>query len=471
METWTIIILGATGDLARRRLIPTLYEIMLHKKDLSFAFVGAAKEVVAIESLINNCLPNGKKEIIQQLITSSIYVPIDFTDADSFKTLAKEIDRIEKQHNLSGNRLVYFSVASQWYCDVTRLLTEYSIINKHDPSSKVQHRLVYEKPFGWDAQSARDINACITSFVHEHQIYRIDHYLSKALVTSLLLTRFSNVFFEPIWNAEFIDQVQITLTETITLAGRGDFYDQYGALKDVVQNHILQLLAFIAMDKPPLCDPQTISSYRSSILQHIKITDGLLGQYDGYRSVPGVAPDSTRETYALLRAEITKPRWKDVPFFIKTGKALDTKSTEIHIVFKPQQMHFAHGAKTFESNRLIIRISPDSAILLRLNAQKGREPEILPISMEYCYRCTFGQEQPHSYETLFYEIMHGDKSAVVSLDEIVYAWDCIHEIENLNLPLLSYTPGSSGPDEEKVFTEKYAIKWDQGAVPAKPGKD
>ena len=224
------------------------------------------------------------------------------------------------------------------------------------------------------------------------------------------------------------------------------------------------------MEKPPSFDSQTISDYKSYILRHTTITDGLLGQYDSYKQVPGVDPQSTTETYALLKAEVATPRWKNVPFYLKTGKALDTKSTEIHIVFKPQAQELTKKTGIFDANRLIIRISPDSAILLRLNAQKSRAPQVLPISMEFCYRCTFGKEQPHSYETLFYEIMRGDKSAMVTLDEIVYAWDIIAQIENLSLPLHNYQPGTSGPEQAEVFTDKYGITWDTGATVAKPSE-
>ncbi len=463
METWTIIILGATGDLSRRRLIPTLYEIVKHRKDLTFSFIGAAKDEIAIADLIKKSIPDGAPEVIEELIKRSSYQAIDFTKPETFKALADLIADQEKAHDLSGQRLVYLAVASQWYCTITKLLHEYEIIKRCDT-----HRIVYEKPFGWDADSAREINACITKILEEDQIYRVDHYLSKALVTSLLLTRFSNVFFEPVWNSQYIDQVQIILSETISLEGRGDFYDQYGALKDVVQNHMLQLLAYIGMEQPPSFTPGIVSTFKSYILNHTTITDGLLGQYESYRSVPGVAADSTRETYVILRAEIHTPRWQNVPFFIKTGKALDYKSTEIHIVFKPQSKRLIHKSGLFDANRLIIRISPDSAILLRLNAQKGREPAILPISMEFCYRCTFGLEQPHSYETLFYEIMRGDKSAVVSLDEIVYAWNIINDIKKLSLPLYPYAPGSGGPQEADAFSKKYDIEWDPGATSAKP---
>lgn len=461
MKGWTIIIIGATGDLSRRRLIPTLYEMLKHQEDGSYAFIGAAKESVAIAPLIKESVPHGDPHLLEGLIERSSYQTVDFSHPESFSLLARKIDEQEMKLSLPGNRLVYLAIGSEWYGPVTTYLCQKGIIKKNCPS----HRVIYEKPFGWDTDSARTINECITQLLDEEQIYRVDHYISKALVTSLLLTRVSNVFFEPVWNGDYIDQVQIILSEKDTVQKRGEFYDRYGALKDVVQNHMLQLLSCIGMEKPPSFSPECISDYKRFILQHIRFTDGLLGQYTGYKEVPGVAPGSTRETYALLRAEINTPRWQGVPFLLKTGKALDHKSTEIHLIFKPQKL--AQELTTFDANRLIIRISPDSALLLKLNVEKVREAESVPISLEFCYRCTFGS-QPHSYETLFYDVMKGDKSIAINFEEILYAWESMSALTELSLPLYSYAPGSSGPQEAEAFSKKYSISWNTNVTIAQP---
>ncbi len=461
MKAWTIIIIGATGDLSRRRLIPTLYEMIKRHGTIPGAFIGAAKESLSIETLIKESIPHGEPHLLDSLITRSSYQMVDFENPGSFSLLAQAIKEQEKKLSLPGNRLVYLAIGSEWYGRVTAYLSHEGIIKKSYPI----HRVIYEKPFGWDAPSAHAINECITQLLDEEQIYRVDHYISKALVTSLLLTRLSNVFFEPVWNRDYIDQVQIILSETDTVQKRGSFYDRYGALKDVVQNHMLQLLSCIGMEKPPSFSPDSISTYKSFILQRLEFTDGLLGQYKGYKEVPGVSSDSTRETYALLRAEIDTPRWQGVPFYLKTGKALDHKSTEIHLIFKPQKL--PNELKAFDANRLILRISPDSALLLKLNVEKVSESESVPVSLEFCYRCTFGA-QPHSYETLFYDVMKGDKSVAIHFDEIIYAWEAIKAIKELSLPLYRYTPGSSGPEEAEAFEKKYDIRWSMETMTAQP---
>lgn len=456
---WTILIIGATGDLSRTRLIPTLYEMLIHENHPSFTFFGAAKGHTTSEQLLQEALPNKKPDSLAKLAARSSYEAIDFEEPNSFSKLAQTLEKHEKRLSSSGSkRLIYLAIDSHWFAPVTQLLCETAILKK-SPT----HRIIYEKPFGWDLQSAQQINREITQLLDEYQIYRIDHYMTKALVTSLLTTRMSNVFFEPIWNSDYIEQIQIILSEKDTVQKRGTFYDQYGALKDVVQNHMLQLLACIGMEKPPSLEHETVSIYKQEVLRHLRITKGLRGQYTGYKDAPGVNKNSTRETYALLRAQIDTPRWQGVPFFLKTGKALDRKSTEIHLIFKPQK--FPTDSVPFDSNRLIIRISPDSAILLTLNAQKIREPEVVPISLEFCYRCTFGT-QPHSYETLFYDVMQGDKSATVTFEEIAYSWESISALEKLNLPLYSYARGSSGPEEAQAFTKLHAITWYMSTTPA-----
>lgn len=442
MESWTIIIIGATGDLSRRRLIPTLYELLKHQQ-VSFDFIGAAKEEISAHTLISESIPHADKDLLATLLSRSHYQKIDFEKPESFIALTKAILAGEK---LSGtkNRLVYCAIDSHWYHVVTEILCKEQILIRSNP----HHRIVYEKPFGWDAESAQTLNSAVTSLLDEEQIYRVDHYMSKALVASLLTMRFSNVFFEPLWNNEYIDHVQIVLSEKDTLKKRGSFYDRYGALKDVVQNHLFQLLAYVTLEKPSVLDHESISTAKLTILKELTFTDGIRGQYRGYTTVPGVDQESTTETYAFLRAEINSPRWSGVPLYLVTGKGLDHKSTEIHIIFKPQN----HAP----SNRLVIKVSPHATLLLTMNAQKIEEPEIVPVSLEFCYRCTFGP-QPHSYQTLFLDIMKGDKTIAVSFEEIEAAWNCIAQIEMLKLPLYHYEISSAGPQEAQALSTSYQL--------------
>ncbi len=461
MESWTIIILGATGDLSRKRLIPALYSMLKHKPQLSFVLIGAAKDDTSAEALIRESIPKGNDELVSQLIQRSTYKTVDFNHEEDFRTLSKHITQVEKDHHLSGNRLLYFAVASEWYCKLTHLVTATGIVQNKKNLSNKHHRVVYEKPFGFDTLSAQEINACIASLLEEEQIYRVDHYLTKALTTSLVLLRFSNVFFEPVWDASSIDQVHILLSEKESVTGRGGFYDAYGALKDVVQNHMFELMALVGMERPRSVSHQDLSAQKTALLRSISVTDGLLGQSEGYRNEKGVNRDSLRETFALLRCILNNPRWHHVPFYLKTGKSLAYKSTEIHVVFKPLSKSIIGEKGFFEPNRLVIRISPDSGFTLTMNTRVGLEHETKVITMDFCYRCSFGLQVPHSYETLFLELFAGDKSITVSPEEIHSAWEIIDQVEKLELPLYSYKPASYGPPEIEAFTHKYAIAWQE----------
>lgn len=461
MESWSIIILGATGDLSRKRLIPALYAMLRHKPHLSFIFIGAAKDVTTAETLIHESIPQGDSEVVSHLISRSSYKAIDFNKEEDFHVLATHIAALEKEHKMSGNRLVYLSVASEWYCKLTQYVVAAGIIQNQKNLQNKYHRIVYEKPFGSDAHSAKEINNCITDLLTEEQLFRVDHYLTKALTNSLTLLRFSNIFFEPVWNAQYVDQVHILLSETASVEGRGAFYDTYGALKDVVQNHMFELMALIGMERPASVNHYDLSDTKTALLRSIAVTDGLLGQYEGYTQVAGVQPHSQRETFALLRCIVNNPRWQGVPFYLKTGKCLSYKSTEIHLVFKPLSKGIIGQEGFFRPNRLIIHISPDSGFVLSMNSRVGLEHQTKEITMDFCYRCSFGYETPHSYERLFLELFAGDKTIAVSPKEIQTAWEIIDQVTKLKLPLYTYKPSSYGPTEIDAFTQKYAIAWQE----------
>ncbi len=460
MESWTIIILGATGDLSRTRLIPSLYKLFEHRGDsFSFAFIGAAKDVITSDKLIEESVQTDNNDLLARFKKLFSYNVIEFASDEDFQKLAEQVREVEKKHNLSGNRLIYLSVPADWYCRITQKLVTHGIAQNQKALAGVHHRIVYEKPFGWNAQSAQDINTCITQLLEEDQLYRVDHYLTKSLIMSLLLMRWSNAVFEPVWNGTFIDQVQIILSEETTIKERGSFYDRYGALKDVVQNHLLQLIAYIAMEHPEVLDAQSLSEHKNMILKNLVVDDGLLGQYEGYPQERDVPPDSKTETYALLRFQLTLPRWQGVPFYAKTGKALHQKGSEIHIVFKPVSKKIVNEPGLFDANRLIIHISPQASFTLQTNIQKGFEHNICPMKMDFFYRNICEYYQPHSYETLLHEILLGSQSIAVSPQEIYHAWDIIDQIESLKLPLYTYKVGTSGPDEAEAFTKKYGINW------------
>jgi glucose-6-phosphate 1-dehydrogenase len=318
---------------------------------------------------------------------------------------------------------------------------------------------VYEKPFGDDLKSAHAINEVIATHFNENQVYRIDHYLTKEVVGNIGLLRFTNCVLEPLWNNQYIENVQIILSETIGTQGRGAYYDNYGALKDMVQNHMLELVALIGMEPPAQLSGEYIRTERARVLEKIAVVDVLLGQYEGYKNEQYVAPDSDTETFAQLCVNINNARWTGVPFFLKTGKSLDKKETVIHIKFKQVACLLVKDCPT-DSNYLTIQVSPEATFSLSLNAKKpGYANEVTPIKMEFRHSSVFGAVTPDSYDIIFEEIIKGEHSISVRFDEIESAWKVIDAIEQMNLPVYPYKKGTQGPKECLEFDKKHAMRW------------
>ena len=303
------------------------------------------------------------------------------------------------------------------------------------------------------------MNVLISQYLDESQIFRVDHYLAKDIVGTLALVRFTNRVFEPLWNHENIEWVEIALRETVCVDGRGPYYDKYGALKDVVQNHLMQIVALLAMEAPCSLSGDSIRDQTTCILQKIRPVDGLLAQYDGYQQEIGVAHDSTTETFAAVKLMIDTPRWENVPFYITTGKCLPKKETVITIQFKPVTCLLASSCPS-ESNKLTIRVLPEPGFSLELNVKKpGMLVEVMPVTMDFCYECRFGSVKGNTYELVLQEVMAGEQSISVRFDEIEFAWDVIQKIKTLNLPLYEYKKGTHGPEELKDFAQKNAMRW------------
>ncbi|MCX5922181.1 MAG: glucose-6-phosphate dehydrogenase [Candidatus Dependentiae bacterium] len=463
MSECTFIIIGATGDLTRRKLLPAIYRLITHKKLEKFIIVGAALEATTIGQILDSA-----KEFIegdidpviwQKIVDNSYYQSLNVTVPADFVLLDKVVEGLEKKHGMTGNRLVYLAVSASFFCEVTLQLAASGVVKKLATNEPMWHRIVYEKPFGRDAQSAHEINECIAASLYEHQAYRIDHYLTKELVSNIALIRFTNCVFEPLWNNRYIDSVQIILSETVGVGKRGGYYDAYGALRDVVQNHMLELLAIIAMEAPEKLTGDFIRNERVKALQKVRVVDAIAGQYEGYTQEEWVPKDSTTETFAALFLMIDNPRWAGVPFYLKTGKFLDKKETVIHIKFKQVDCLLTKYCPS-ESNYLTIRLAPDESFILTLNAKKpGTSQELMPMSMQYCHSCIFGAEKFSGYETLIEEIMRGEQSVSVRCDEIEAAWRVIDTAKQKEVPLSSYTPGSSGPEAAELFAKKHGMRW------------
>ncbi len=463
MSDCTFIILGISGDLARRYLIPAIYRLVKSGRLKKFVIVGAALHEQTIQEIFESARPFIKdidEKIWEECCAEGAYVSLDFNDAQKFDQLAQVTNDIENKYDLSGNRLVYCATAANFFAPITRNLANAGIIKKglDGKDGMVWNRVVYEKPFGLSLTSAQEINHEISQYLDESQIYRIDHYLAKELVSNIALIRFTNRIFEPLWNHENIDCIQIILTETLGVGNRGEYYDKFGALQDVVQNHALQLLALVAMETPEHLTGDYIRDQKAAVLKKVEYIDGVVGQYEGYLNEPGIAPDSHTETFAALHFAVNNKRWQGVPFFIKAGKCLNEKKTKIIIRFKHVECLLAEGCPT-EPNYLTIEVAPDEGFSIELNAKKpGSLLDITPVKMEFKHRHFFGQT-PVAYEVILEEVIKGEQAISVRVDEIEYAWSVIDQVEKAGLTRHLYACDSKGPEELKVFEKKHSMRF------------
>src|SRR5579885_428925 len=454
MSDCTFIIFGASGDLAKRKLFPAVYQLFVKQRIEKFIIVGASNDDTNSQMLWEHAqeyIPQCDEQKINYLIERTYFHKLNFLKEDDFAALNTYISSLEKKHRLPGNRIFYLAAASQFYCTITQYLAQSGLASRKTKQDKIWHRIVYEKPFGHDLDSAHEINTCIKEHFDETQIYRVDHYLTKELVDNIALIRFTNLVFEPLWNSRYIDNVQIILSEKVSIENRGAYYDAYGALSDVVQNHMLELVALIGMESPSMLTGDYIRQERAKVLEKVEIVDAILGQYEGYKQEKQVKPNSTTETFALVHLKIKNPRWNGVPFYLKTGKCLDKKETVIHIKFKQVDCLLAKNCPS-ESNYLTIQVFPEAIFSLGLNIKKpGLGNDVTPIKMEFCHSCIFGTATPQAHEVIFEEIMRGEQSISVRFDEIESAWKAIDTIKEQHLPVYPYKKGSTGPVQAEQF--------------------
>lgn len=460
----TIILFGATGDLSKRKIIPSLYRLIANEKLRNFTLIGVAFDEVSVHQMIEAALPfmpNSDEKIWDILRKNSFYKKINFTVAQDYEELKLFVEECERK-NLSSTdtsaRLFYVATSAAFFSPITNNCAHVALLQRKDEHDLMWHRVVYEKPFGYDLQSAQKINACIARVLNEIQVYRIDHYLTKELVSNIAMIRFTNCVLEPLWSHHYIDQVHIILNENGGIEGRGAYYDAAGALRDVVQNHMLEMLALIGMETPEKLTGDAIRAERVKVLEKIRFIDGILGQYDGYLSEKSVNVNSRTDTYALLKLAVDTPRWAGVPFYLKTGKSLKKKETVIEIKFKQVDCLLLGGCPD-DSNRLTIQIAPEAIVSLTLNVKvPGTSDQVMPVKMEFCHSYLYGLQTPEAYEILLEEVMRGEQSISVRCDEIEYAWKLIDAVIAEKLPVYSYSQGSNGPQEEQQFTQKHGIR-------------
>ncbi len=473
------VIFGATGDLTARKIAPALYNLArdgliaretvvlgVARRDLGDErFRADMRQAIATHSRSKGV----DEELWGELAGRWHYHAADFDKAADFESLAKRMTELEQARGLGGRRLFYLAVAPNLLMDVVRNLGAVSLNSPTCQDGCV--RIVVEKPFGKDLPSAKELDECLLGVFDESQVYRIDHYLGKETVQNLLVLRFANAIFDPLFSRQFVEQVQITTTESAGMEGRrGGYYDQAGALRDMVQSHMLQLLTLLAMDVPARMDAESIRDEKVKVLESIapmtpqEVADRTVrGQYTAagdvrdYRREQGVAPDSNTETFVAVTLYVENWRWAGVPFHIRTGKALADKTGQITIVFKrePIDLFDNLGCDARGPNRLTIRIYPDEGMSLSIDGKvPGTRMMMRPFKMDFSYGSTFVSASPEAYEHLLLDALQGDATLFLRSDEVETSWRIIDSIRaswnSTGMPkLIMYPAGGSGPQEAK----------------------
>src|SRR5260370_20768474 len=486
-EPCIMIIFGATGDLTHRKLLPALYDLALeHPLPAGFSVVGFARRPYsdeesreqALESINQYCRQKPVNPQIWESFASGIhYLQSDFHDVKGYEKLGTLLNTIDQQRGTSGNRIFYLSTPPSQYPEIIHHLGVAGL-NKN---RKGWTRIIIEKPFGHDLASARELNRQVAKVFKEEQVYRIDHYLGKETVQNILVFRLANGIFEPVWNRRYVDHVQIIVAENIGLEGRGAYYEEAGAIRDMVQNHVLQLLSMVAMEPPITFEANAVRDEKVKVLHALQpligqdvTTNIIRAQYGtgwvsgqqviGYRDETGVSPTSTTETYVAMKVFIDNWRWAGVPFYLRTGKHLPKRVSEIAIQFKQAPLMLfkhseAHGQ--VEPNVLTMRIQPDEGISLKFGAKvPASEMQIRSVNMDFFYGSSFVREQPEAYERLLLDCMIGDSTLFTRRDEVEAAWIFIQGIldEWKNEPretIQIYESGSWGPQASDEFILRY----------------
>ncbi len=488
-EGTLIYIFGATGDLAKRKLFPAIYSMVKEGKlDNKFAVIGLARRAKTNEEFREDV----KKSIMEfarhgiedeqtwtDFSSHFHYMSLNINDDNGFEQLRKLSENLEEQYEIPGNRLFYLALAPELFGTVTENLKKGGLLE-----SRGWHRLVIEKPFGYDLKSAEELNDRIRRVFNENEIYRIDHYLGKEMVQNIEVIRFANTLFEPLWNNKYIDNIQITLSETVGVEDRGGYYENAGALRDMGQNHILQMLAMIAMEPPSRLEPEDIRNEKVKVLRSLRPYANseevekytVRGQYlrgedaqgnilPGYREEDSVSANSNTETFFAAKLFVDNFRWAGVPFYVRTGKRLPVKATEVVIEFKnvPKNVHFARK-NHLAPNLLVIRVSPKEGVYLKFNVKEpGSDNAIMPVAMDFSQSDEVGINTPEAYERLLLGAIRGDSTYFTRWDEVKLAWEFVDQIQQAwgesNKNLQFYEAGSWGPEEAQQLLRDCGHHW------------
>jgi glucose-6-phosphate 1-dehydrogenase len=486
-EPSVLVMFGVTGDLAQKKLLPAIYD--LANRGLlppGFSLVGFARRDWNDQDFANltydavraHARTKFREEVWEQVREGIRFCPGSFSDDDAFDRLADTVLRLDAERGTGGNRAFYLSIPPGQFPIVVKQLQRSGLSD--ETASPGWRRVVIEKPFGHDLASARELNDLLGSVFPPYSVFRIDHYLGKETVQNLLALRFANTLFEPIWNRGYVDHVQITMSEDIGIGSRAGYYDGIGAARDVIQNHLLQLLALTAMEEPVSFASDALRAEKRKALSAVKIPDDLAegtarGQYTagwqggvpvhGFFEEDGIPSDSITETYAAIRLNVDTRRWAGVPFYLRTGKRLATRMTEIAVIFQraPHLPFLATDARELGENALVIRVQPDEGITLRFGSKvPGSAMEVRDVNMDFAYGESFTEASPEAYERLLLDVLIGDPPLFPGHEEVELSWQILDPIEEFWASARQpdpYPAGSAGPASADAMMARDGRSW------------
>ena len=447
MSKFLIVIFGATGDLTKRKLIPALYNLTKNKNFKNdFKVIGVGRKHHNSETFTKKMMEFNKslykeRKSWEQFCSRVEYFKADFKNKSGMLRLANYI-KSKKVNNV----IYYLATMPENYLDIIRVLRKYKLNEEKNGWKKI----MFEKPFGFNLKSAKKINKTIKKAFKENQVYRVDHYIGKESVENILTLRFNNIIFEPVWNRDYIEYVQIIANENLGVEGRMDYYDKHGVLNDMIENHFMHLLSFITMDKPKNLESQNIREEKIKVINSIRWTrDLVLGQYEGYKKE--LKKQSNTPTFTALKLKINNKRWRGVPFYLKTGKRLNKKEALIYIKFKDLD------CKECISNELIIYLQPEQDIDIGFNVREYQlqiptKSNIKKAELKFCHNCSFSPNTPLAYENLLVEAVKGNYSLFISWGEIKSSWEYVDNLKKLKSKLYIYKKGTKGPKQAYDLT-------------------
>jgi len=486
-----LVLFGVTGDLSRKKLMPAVYD--LSNRGLlppGFSLVGFARRDWADEDFAQVTHDAVKEHartpfndtVWQQLSEGIRFVPGEFADDAAFDRLAQTVAQLDAERGTGGNYAFYLSVPPKFFPDVVEQLKRsgLSAAPEGPGGHRPWRRVVIEKPFGHDLASARELNEIVNSVFGSDSVFRIDHYLGKETVQNILALRFANTMYEPIWNRSYVDHVQITMAEDIGIGGRAGYYDGIGAARDVIQNHLMQLLALIAMEEPVSFDAASLRAEKEKVLSAVRLPENLAtgtarGQYGagwqggievpGYLEEEGIAPDSHTETYAAVKLGVDTRRWAGVPFYLRTGKRLPRRMTEIALMFQraPHLPFSATDTKELGHNAMVIRVQPDEGVTVRFGSKvPGSAMEVRDVNMDFAYGESFTENSPEAYERLLLDVLIGDPPLFPRHQEVELSWEVLDPVEQFwaeHGKPEQYPAGSTGPAGADALLARDGRAW------------